>query len=294
MLRGLDTASSGMIALERRQETLADNLANVQTPGYKKDDAVMRAFPKLLMSRIQDYNDQASGTSSTALPGQQVPIGSMYNGVYVQERIPNFSEGDLVQTGEPLDVAIEDQNIPTQTVNGNQVKPDAFFAVQLPDGTVGYTRDGKWDLDANGNLVTADGYKVLGADHKPIQITGSIDKSNMQINKDGQILLNANDPAQMKTAGQVGIALVQNPDDLQRLGGNVYQATNPQPFIQDGGGTNPGVTLNQGYLEQSNVDEGQTMTDMMTTVRGYEANQKVISAYDSSLQQLYTVAKLDG
>jgi flagellar basal-body rod protein FlgF len=295
MLRGLYSAASGMFSLERKQEALADNLANAQTPGYKKDDTVLRAFPKLLIQRIQDFNENGKGAIAGVpqLPGQNNPIGELFNGVYAQERIPSFNQGPLVQTDNPLDIAINDQNIPMQDVNGRQVKPAAFFAVQLQDGTVGYTRNGKWDLDASGNLVTSEGYRVLGADHQPIQIAASISKEDLHIDADGQIIAYSDDPTKTRTAGQAGMVVVQNPFDLRRLGGNVYQSANPIPFIQDAGGTNPGVSLQQGFIEQSNVDPGQTMADMMATIRGYEANQKVISAYDQTLQQLYSVGKLN-
>lgn len=292
MLRGLDSAASGMIALERRQEALANNLANAQTAGYKKDDTVMRSFPKLMLERIRDFKETGNvpiaGISS--IPSQTQQIGELFNGVYAQERVPNFAQGALVQTDNALDVAIEDQSLPTQTVNGRQVKPAALFAVQLADGSVGYTRNGKFDLDAAGNLVTAEGDRVLGANQQPIQITGSVDKEDLSIDSEGRIIAYPNDPSKMRVAGQIGIVLAQNPGDLQRSGGNVYHTTNPLPF-QTG---NSSVSLHQGFVEQSNVDAGQTMTEMMTTVRGYEANQKVIGAYDSSLQQLFSIGKMNG
>jgi flagellar basal-body rod protein FlgF len=296
MLRGLNTAASGMFSLERKQEALADNLANAQTPGYKKDDTVLRAFPNLLLQRIQDYSNNGNGSATGArqIPGQGVPIGDLFTGVYAQERIPSFTQGPLVQSDNPLDIAINDQGIPTQLINGRQVKPAAFFAVQLQDGTVGYTRNGKWDLDAQGQLVTSEGYRVIGTDHQPIQITDSIRKEDLQINADGQLIAYPNDPTKTRNAGQIGMVVVQNPAELRRLGGNVFQTENPVPFIQDPGGTNPGISLNQGFIEQSNVDTGQTMTEMMMTIKGYEANQKVISAYDTSLQQLFSVGKING
>jgi flagellar basal-body rod protein FlgF len=292
MLRGLYNAASGMISLERKQEALSNNLANVQTPGFKKDDTVLRAFPKLLIQRIQDLNDNGMPPISGAprIPGQPAPIGELYNGVYAQERIPNFHEGPLVQTEQPLDIAVNDQGIASKTINGRQVKPAAFFAVQLPNGQVGYTRNGKWDLDANGHLVTSEGYLVLDRDRKPIQISDSVAKGDVHISGDGVITV----PTQISPVGEIGIALVNNPYSLRRAGTNVYQADNPAPFIQDPGITNPGVSLQQGFIEQSNVDPGQTMADMMMAVRGYEANQKVIGVYDQSLQQLYTVGKLEG
>lgn len=293
MLRGLNTAASGMFSLERRQEALADNLANAQTPGYKKDDTVLRAFPKLLMQRIQDFNENGKMPGSAPqITGQSVPIGDLFNGVYTQERIPSFMQGALIQTDNPLDMAIDDQAIPAQVINGRQVKPAAFFAVQLGDGTEGYTKNGKWDLDGNGNLVTSEGYRVLGANHQPIRIKDSISKADLQIDRNGNIIAYPADPSKTKLAGQIGMVVVDNPAELRRLGGNVFQSANPVPFIT--GASNRGISLQQGYIEQSNVDTGQTMTDMMANMRGYEANQKVISAYDTSLQQLFSVGKING
>ncbi|WP_251554549.1 flagellar hook-basal body protein [Neobacillus muris] len=288
MLRGIYSAASGMFSLERKQEALADNLANAQTPGYKKDDTTLRAFPKLLLERINDFE----GSGQINIPGQNVQIGELVNGVYAQERIPSFTQGALVQTDNPLDVAINDQEIPAQDVNGRQVKPSAFFAVQLADGTVGYTRNGKWDLDSNGYLVTSEGYRVLGPNQQPIQLTDSMSKGDLLIDQKGQIVAYPNDPTRTRVVGEIGIAVANNPYELQRAGSNVYTADNPLGFVQ--GGANPNVSLQQGFIEQSNVDSGQTMTDMMVAVRGYEANQKVLNVYDQSLQQLYSVGKING
>lgn len=295
MIRGLYTAASGMFSLERRQATLANNLANVQTPGFKKDDSQLRAFPNLLVKRVESY--KTSGISSGQVMGKAIPvggtIGELTTGVYLQERIPNFMQGQLVETNEPLDIAINDDSIPTQIVNGKQVRPSAFFAVELPNGSVGYTRDGKFDLDANHNLVTADGYRLLGADHQPITITEDINNDNFSVTANGQLLVNPSDPANSRIAGQIGMVVVQNPLELTRLGGNVYQSATPLPFIQDAGQVNPGVSLVQGFIEQSNVDAGQTISDMMVTVRGYAANQKVISTYDESLQKLNSTGSIN-
>lgn len=293
MIRGLYSAASGMFSMERKQEALADNLANAQTPGYKKDDTVLRAFPKLLINRIKDFqeNVRVPVTGEPIHPSYPMPIGELANGVYAQERIPDFHEGSLVQTDQALDVAIDDQYLPIRTVDGRQIKPAAFFAVQLPDGTVGYTRNGKWDLDSNGNLVTADGYRVLGTNQRPIHITGSIRKEDLRLDSDGRLFDDSNGA---NPIGQIGIVVVQNPYELKRAGGNVFQADTPLPFLQNMGGANPGISIQQGFIEQSNVDPGQTMTDMMLAVREYEANQKVIGVYDQSLQQLYSVGKING
>ncbi len=287
MIRGLYSAASGMFTMERKQEALSDNLANAQTPGYKKDETVLRAFPNLLIQRIRDFDQAGNGSipGTPQLP-QSMTMGELSNGVYAQERIPSFEQGTLVQTGGTFDVAIDDQAIPTQEVNGRDTKPSAFFAVQLPDGTVGYTRNGKWDLDGNGQLVTSEGYRVLGANGQPIQVTSSIRREDLQIDGTGRLLANGNEMA------QIGVAIAENPLELRRLGGNVYQAENPLELMQ--AENNAGVTLHQGFLEQSNVDSAQTMTDMMMAIRSYEANQKVISVYDTSLEQLNSVGRMNG
>jgi flagellar basal-body rod protein FlgF len=289
MIRGLYSAASGMFSLERKQEALSNNLANAQTPGFKKDDTVLRAFPKLLIHRMRDFNEngqmQINGLPFN--PSQMTPVGELHNGVYAQERVPNFMQGSIVQTSNPLDIAINDQSIPFQEQNGRQVKPAAFFSVQLPDGT-GYTRNGKWDVDANGSLVTSDGYRILGANNQPLQLPAGISKEDLKITDGGQLVANG------RVVGQIGIAVAENPLALRRLGGNVYQADNPLPLIDEQTAANLGVSLQQGFIEQSNVDLGQTMTEMMVTLKGYEANQKVIGAYDRSLEQLFSVGKING
>jgi flagellar basal-body rod protein FlgF len=295
MIKGLYSAASGMFSLERKQEALSNNLANAQTPGFKKDDTVLRAFPKLLIHRMRDFNEngpmQINGLPYN--PGQLTPVGELHNGVYAQERVPNFMQGSIVQTSNPLDIAINDQSIPFQTQNGRQVKPAAFFSVQLPDGT-GYTRNGKWDVDANGSLVTSEGYRILGTNNQPIQLPAGVSKEDLTITDSGQLVAFSSDPTRTRVIGQIGIAVAENPLALRRLGGNVYQADNPLPFINEQTAANLGVSLQQGFIEQSNVDLGQTMTEMMVTLKGYEANQKVIGAYDRSLEQLFSVGKING
>lgn len=255
MIRGLHTAATGMFSMERKQEALAHNLANAQTPGYKKDDPVLRAFPNMLIQRINDFRQTGNIPGVQAMPDQRI-IGELTTGVYAQERIPSFLQGPLVETGGEFDFALDDQGLPAQNVDGQEVQPKAFFAVELPDGTVGYTRNGKWDMDSNGNIVTAEGYHVLAE----------------------------ND--------QLAVAIIENPNELRRIGGSVYLADDPVELTP--AGDTPGVNVHQGFIEQSNVDPGQTITEMMVAMRSYEANQKVINAYDQSLQQLYSIGKING
>lgn len=290
MLRGLEAAASGMLAQQRRQEALSNNLANVDTAGYKKDDTAQRAFPELLIERIQ-YGQRDSGIAG--IPGSggiSTPLGSLYNGVYTQELIPQFQQGTLQETGRSLDIAIDDQNIPFGTQGGKQLKPSVFFAVQTPDGQIRYTRNGKWDRSADGQLITSDGYLVLDAQGQPIRLPDD----DFKILSDGQILTHPGDPASTAGLGRIGVVLAGDPKQLVREGNNAYRWTgpNPLPYVQQPEAA--GIRLKQGFVESSNVDSAQTMADMMMTMRSYEANQKVIQAYDRTMELLNRVGSLNG
>ena len=280
--------------MERKQEALSDNLANIQTPGYKKDDTVMRAFPNLLIQRIKDYSDLGNipGANGIQIPGQAPQLGELANGVYAQERIPSFTQGALTETGRALDFAIDDQSLPSQMVDGTEVKGAAFFTVMLQDGSVGYTKNGKFDADASGQLVTSEGYRVLGTNGQPIQLPENVNLEQLRILGNGELVLQPDGNGAAVQFGQLAVAVAENPADLRRLGGNVYQADGDLPLIAPGEAN--GVSVQNRFLEQSNVDSSQTITEMMMAIRSYEANQKVISAYDKSLEQLNTVGRLNG
>lgn len=272
MLRGLNTAMSGMIAQQRRQDALAHNLANMNTPGYKNDHTVMRAFPEMLINRIRD------GKESPLPPVEELPqfpggsplIGYLNTGVYNQEMIPDFASGDLLETGNPLDFAIADEGIAPEVINGQTVKPAIFFAVQTPNGETQYTRNGKFTIDGAGRLVTSDGALVLNAQGNPIETD-----ENAEVN-----------------LNQLGLVRLNNPHQLVRSGSNTYRWTGDAPPPMLAGGQWNGFSVQKGFVEGANVDAGQTITDMMVTMRSYESNQKVIQAYDRTMEQLNSVGRL--
>lgn len=295
MLRGLDAAASGMIASQARQDALTNNLANVNTPGYKTDNATFRSFPEILLERVRDMG----GGTMNGLVGNQI-LGRLSHGVYNQELVPNFAQGDSLETGEVLNFAIEDGMLAPQMIEGRSVQPRTFFKVQGP-GENGeapetfYTRSGNWTMNAAGYLATPEGYQVLDANNQPINVRAllgnqPLSKKTLVVTPLGQLTAPLSPGSQPV---QLGIVRVDNPaltlikemDTTFRYTGEGQPAAfNP---LRDAA-----VSIKQGYVERSNVDAGRTMTDMMNVLRSYEANQKVLSAYDTTLQKLSEVARV--
>ncbi len=246
MIRGLYTAAAGMLAEQRRHDNLTNNIANLNTPGYKQDEAVLRAFPEVLLNSMSKGPDGFTVTS---------PIGTMHNGVFTEELIPHFTQGDLMETGNHLDFAIQDEK-----ENDGRINP-SFFAVLNAEGEVRYARNGSFTLDAMGRLVTGDGNLVLGTDNNPIQANpdGSVDP-NFRI-------VQLND--------------IENVPLFAREGHGLYRYAGEQEDLID----RVEYNVNQGYVERSNVDPAQTTIDLMVAARAYEANQKVIQSYDRSLEK---------
>lgn len=277
MLRGINTAASGMIALQRKQDALTNNLANAETPGYKQDYSPLRTFPEMLLERIRD---QKTGANSS--------IGSLSMGVYNQETLPLFLQGSLVSTNMPFDVAIEDQQL--GLVGENNVKPSAFFAVQTAEGGFQLTRNGHFSVNENGQLVTATGEFVLGRNGAPIA-SPELLSGDVAIKENGDIIAYPNDPARATYVGSIGMVVVANPNELTKAGNGLFELQSGTPALIEQAPPQ-GVTLHQKMLEQSNVDTAQTMTEMMANIRLYEANQKVLQAYDKTLEQLNTVGRV--
>lgn len=256
MLRGFYTAASGMIAQQRRQETLANNIANQHTPGYKADQPTLRSFPELLM--LQTGTRSIPTARSVNLPLNRT-LGPLNTGVYVQETVPQFEQGDLRETGLTTDIAIVNGAFPDE--NGN-----IFFTVQNENGEVRYTRNGNFTVDGQGNLVTNQGYYVLDDQGNPIETNGL----EFHVTREGIVQVDGEDIP-------LGIAYVENAHELTKEGNDLFNgAAGPIPA---------GVTysIHQGYLENSNVNPLQTMTAMMESYRMFETNQRVLKAYDESM-----------
>ncbi|GEN36019.1 MULTISPECIES: flagellar hook-basal body protein [Aneurinibacillus] len=297
MLRGIDAAASGMIANQARQDALTNNLANVNTPGYKADNSTFRTFPELLLERIRDTNGGVAGLP--AFPGPNQLIGRLSHGVYNQELVPNFAQGDLFETGKVLDVAIVDQGLPTVDIGGRQVQPRMFLAVQKPgengEPETYYTRSGNLSMNEAGQLTTIEGYQVLDANNQPIDLrallgSAPLNKQNLQITPSGQLIAPGNPNA---VPVQLGLYRIDDAaGSLEKEADTTFRYTGQGAPVLYNPANDPAVSLKQGYIERSNVDAGRTMIDLMTVLRSYESNQRVLQAYDMTLQKLNEVGKI--
>jgi len=269
-----------MIAEQRRHDTVTNNIANLNTPGYKANYSPNHAFPEMLLSAMGGENP-AKG-----------PIGKLNTGVFAEENLLGLTQGDMMETNRSQDMAIvSDIAVDGMTfdasgkyvdANGNVTyQPQAFFAVQTPEGERRYTRNGSFQTAADGTLVNADGLPVLGANGQPIVVTGSWD--DVTVAADGR-LLDKNTGAPLAGDPQLMLTKVNNPNDLIDEGNSLFRYAGQPAGITT---VQPGdrVEIRQGYLERSNVDASQSMVDMMSALRAYEANQKVVQFYDSSLDK---------
>ena len=269
MFKGFYTAASGMLAQQRRTELLANNLANANTVGYKEDQASVRAFPAMLLSNYEKMNLPVDESLSI---NRSKYVGTLNTGVYVQETIPSFIQGDLKTTDNSTDIAIADQAMPTDPET-NQAGT-VLFTVETPDG-VRYTRNGNFTLDGSGYLTTANGYYVLNENGERILL----DSDNFTVNAEGEITEGT------ITNGRIGMSFSAEPSgQLIKEGDGLYRFNEgelPSAYTLN----NVQFSLKQGAIEQSNVDSSRTMTDMMAAYRTFEANQKIVQAYDQSMQK---------
>ncbi|MBA2175290.1 flagellar hook-basal body protein [Halobacillus locisalis] len=268
MLRGFYTAASGMIANQRMQETLSNNMSNAYTPGYKADQGTMRAFPELLI-------EQMGTTSIPTSRGLDLPVrkevGSLNTGVYLQETVPSFSQGDIRETGISTDMALVQGNVPDES-------GFVFFNVRNENGEESYTRNGNFTVDGEGFLTTNQGMYVLDDTGNPINTDGlefDVSEEGVVAVGDQQIPL--------------GLSYTPNANDMIKQGNDLYQPGEEAAPLVDAR-ANPEITydVRQNVLESSNVDPARTMTEMMNTYRSFEMNQRVLKAYDQSMQKAVT------
>lgn len=274
MFRGLYTATSGMMANNRKQQILTNNLANANTPGFKQDQTVLRAFPSQLIKAMGTGNNNDS-----KIPTEQTTIGTLNAGVYAQEGIPSFIQGALIETGNTTDISLLAELLPINP--DTQQKGTLVFAARLDNNEIRYTQNGQFTVDQNGFLTTSEGYNVLNQNLQPIQVNSK----EFTVEDDGQIVL------QNGTAtNRLWLGYTEDPEQFIKEGqGLMRWAGNPEgnpQFIEDVDVlNNTDSFVKQGFIEQSNVDLTQTMTQMMSTYRGFETNQKVIQAYDRSMEK---------
>lgn len=258
MLRGFYTTASGMIAMQRKQEALSNNIANANTPGYKADQTAVRAFPEILLQKV---TARQTPVTSGFRPNISQPVGPIHTGVYVQEMVPNFSQGDLRETGLSTDLALVHTELPDETGS-------LFFTVQNEDGEERLTRNGNFTVDGDGFLVTNEGYYVLDTAGNPIQTDGLM----FTVSEEGVLTADGG-------AYELGIAYVPDANELEKEGNNLYNGDAEAPPAD------AVYSVRQGYLEQANVDAMQTMTEMMNTYRLFEVNQRALRAYDQSMEK---------
>ena len=244
MIRGIYAAASSMVSNRRRELIVANNLANVSTDGYKQDVAVPSDFPSMPVV--------GTGETGNPLASPWEAIGSVGTGMDLSEILVDVSQGDLVETGNPLDLAI--------TGSG-------FFTVQTANGTL-YTRDGTFFRDPNGNLARADGGLLLG-DKGPIQVG----QGDVVVDGDGTVSVGG------KVAGKIKLSDFDPKERLVKVGNNYLTPADPNAQVQAA----KGAAVSQGFVERSNVDLNRQMVEMMSAMRSYEANQKIITLQDQML-----------
>lgn len=257
MIRSLWIAKTGLEAQQTQMDVISNNLANVSTTGFKRSRAV---FEDLLYQNLRQPGAQSS--QQTQIPsGLQIGTGVR---PIATERI--HTQGNLQQTGNQFDLAIQ----------GN-----GFFQILLPDGNTAYTRDGSFQSDSQGQLVTASGYVVQPAITLPANVT------SVTVGLDGVVSVTQSGVAAPVQVGSIQLATFINPAGLESMGQNLYleTASSGAPGTNVPG-TNGTGSISQGYVETSNVNVVEELVNMIQTQRAYEINSKAITTSDQMLQRL--------
>jgi len=272
MVRGLYTGASGMIAQEARLDAIANNLANVDKTAYKKDLTLFKAFPDMIIRRL---NDDGLGITPAGSYDTMPFVGKLGTGVEVNEVFTIYEQGSLMRTENPFDVALDGKG---------------FFVVMTERGQR-YTRNGAFTLNKDGILVTHNGLPVLGENG-----IIKLQKNNFMINERGEILVNAalsleptdlvgmtqNNWEQPVVIDKLKIVDFENIRELKKEGESLYRETEysgPALPAED-------YKVVQGFLEKSNVNVVREMVDMIEVQRSYEANQKAMLTHDHELGRL--------
>lgn len=262
MMRSLYTASTGMLAQQLQIDNTSNNIANVNTIGFKSS----RAEFSDLMYQTLEY--AGTGTSQITKSPTGIEVGL---GVRPTATTKIFTEGSLKQTGNNLDVAI--------TGNG-------FFKVELPDGSESYTRNGAFKLDENGAIVNSDGYKLTP------EIVVPNDSTNISIGTDGTVTAIQPGQTQGTQIGQITTINFINPAGLHSLGDSLYTETEASGVpVEDTPGLNGLGILRQGFVELSNVQLVVELTELITGQRAYEADSKAITTSDEMLQTVVNLKR---
>jgi flagellar basal-body rod protein FlgG len=258
MIRALYTAASGMNAQQMNLDNIANNLSNSSTNGFQER---RMQFTDLLYQN-QVMPGSASTQQTTVAAGLQIGSGVKPSAAEIIQ-----TQGELETTGNPLDVAIQGAG---------------FFQLQLPSGQIGYTRAGSFHLDAQGNVVTADGNPLEPSIVIPPNAT------NISIGSDGTVSITIPGQAQASTVGTIQLATFANAGGLNSVGNQMYlpTAASGDAIVGNAGGSDGLGTLQQNSLEQSNVSVVEQFVEMIVAQRSYEANSRVVKAADEMMQQL--------
>jgi len=263
MLRALYTAASGMVAQQMNLDNIANNLANSSTAGFygRRLQFSDLVYQNLVMPGA------AATQQTTIAAGLQVGLGTMPQASEVVQ-----TQGNFTQTGNPLDLAIQGLG---------------FFQVTLPDGTIAYTRAGSFHLDAQGNIVTSDG--------NPLQpnITIPANSTTITIGSDGTVSVTQTGQTAAQQVGSIQLAMFPNPGGLNSVGNNLFLQTTASgdPIVGQPGAAEGLGTLQQGMLEQSNVDIVSEFVNMIVAQRAYESNARVVTSADQMLQDLTNIGR---
>lgn len=265
MLRSLWTAASGMTSQQTNVDTISNNLANINTTGYKKENA---EFKTLLYQTLQAQSTDNNGNPKPS--GIQVGLGVRNTAITTQ-----YTQGAMLETDNDFDLAI----------NGN-----GFFMVQQEDGSIAYTRNGSFQM-ANGptglTLATSDGNPVLDTNGEPIVLDSSYKASDITIDEYGNICYPDSSGNAVSTGIQIGLAQFNNPGGLDKAGNSLLKATDASgtALLESENSTLTKSKIKQGYLEGSNVQAVDEMVNLIVAQRAYEMNSKVITAADQMMQE---------
>ncbi|WP_186416641.1 flagellar basal-body rod protein FlgG [Bosea sp. CS1GBMeth4] len=255
-MRALYTAATGMMAQELNVQVISNNIANVRTTGYKRQRI---HFQDLLYEHVRRAGTQTSDQNT------QLPAGTFVgSGVKTSSTGRVMSQGNLTPTEKQYDVAI---------------RGEGFFRIQLPDGRTAYSRDGSFDLDSQGRLVTRDGYVVQPGITVPNNATG------VSINAQGTVEVSLPGQTAPQQLGQIQLTRFINKVGLESIGDNLFiETAGSGPAIDGLGGEEGFGTLQQNYLEEGNVQAVTELSALIAAQRAYEMNSKVISAADQMMQ----------
>lgn len=245
MIRSLYTAVSGLVTQEAKQDIITSNLANANTTGYKSENLAVKKFEDVLLS---NYDKKVLNKN------QKNTLGTISLGSKIDETLSYFTQGTLVDTNSATDFGLYGRG---------------FFTVQGQNGSTYYTRDGGFHVDLQGYLTSKEGYRVLGIGANGQQQPIYVGDGKLSVDKSGNIAINGNNTYKF------AISDFENYDSLKKVGDNLYSgqnATLSQNFM-----------VNQNSLEASNVNTVSEMVNMMTTMRQFETNQKMVQMIDESL-----------